>query len=256
MNRSVHEAAAGGFGSAAEGYERSRPDYPAEAVHRLVQELEITRTCRGMDLGAGTGKLTRMLRTTGATIVAVEPVEAMRAQLTEVLPDVPQVAGAAEALPFADETFDAVVCAQAFHWFDGARALPEVHRVLKRWGRLGLLWNVWDESVPWVAEITSIIDGYERSAPRERTHEWRRAFSATDLFGRLHQLRFPHRQSLDAEGLVERFASVSFIAVLPQDERSEVLGRIRRLTETHPDLAGRDRFDLPYVTELYWSARA
>lgn len=256
MSRTVHDAAERGFGAAADAYERSRPDYPSEAIDRLIQELELTRSCRAMDLGAGTGKLTRLLLPAGPTMVAVEPVEAMRAAFASVLPEVRLVAGVAEALPFADETFDAVVCAQAFHWFDGDRALPEVHRVLKRWGRLGLLWNVRDESVPWVRELTEIITPYERTAPREKTHVWRRAFSATDLFGRLNQLRFPHAQRLDRDGLVERFASVSFIASAPPGEREEVLGRIRELAETHPDLADRDEFDLPYTTELYWCARA
>lgn len=256
MSRDVHEAAARGFGVAAEAYERSRPDYPGEALDRLIQELELTRSCVAMDLGAGTGKLTRLLIPTGATLVAVEPVEAMRRAFRSVLPEVRLVGGVAEALPFADETFDAVVCAQAFHWFDGNRALPAIHRVLKRWGRLGLLWNIRDESVTWVRALTEIITPYERTAPREKTHEWRRAFSATDLFGRLHQLRFPHAQRLDPDGLVERFASASFIASLPDRERAEVLGRIRSVAEHHPDVAGRDSFELPYVTEVYWCAKA
>ena len=255
MSRSLHEAAERGFGAAAEAYERSRPGYPSEAIDRLTQELELTRSCRAMDLGAGTGKLTRLLLSTGASLVAVEPVEAMRLAFASVLPEVRLVGGVAEALPFTDETFDAVVCAQSFHWFDGDRALTEIHRVLKRKGRLGLLWNVRDESAPWVHELTEIIGPYERTAPREKTHEWRRAFSASDLFGRLNQLRFPHAQRLDVEGLVERFASVSFIASLPSEERDGVLGRIRSLAETHPDLAGQEEFDLPYVTELYWCAK-
>jgi SAM-dependent methyltransferase len=255
VSRSVHEAAERGFGAAAEAYERSRPDYPSEAIDRLIQELELTRSCRALDLGAGTGKLTRLLQPTGATLVAVEPVEAMRGAFASVLPQVRLVGGVAEALPFADETFDAVVCAQAFHWFDGDRAIPAIYRVLKRWGRLGLVWNVRDESVPWVHDLTEIIGPYERTAPRERTHEWRRAFSASDLFGRLNQLRFPHAQRLDVDGLVERFASVSFIASLPPKDREVVLGRIRAVAETHPDLAGQAKFDLPYVTELYWCAK-
>jgi SAM-dependent methyltransferase len=256
VSRAVHEAAERGFGAAAEAYERSRPDYPAEAIDRLVQELELTRPCLAMDLGAGTGKLARLLLPTGARLVAVEPVGAMRQAFGAVLPDVPVVGAVAEALPFGDETFDAIVCAQAFHWFDGDRALPAMHGVLKRHGRLGLLWNVRDESIPWVGALTEMITPYERAAPREKTHAWRRSFSATDLFGRLHQLRFAHAQRLDPDGLVERFASVSFIASLPVGERGDVLGRIRRLAETHPDLAGRRSFDLPYVTELYWCAKA
>lgn len=256
MNRAVHEAAEQGFGSAADVYERSRPDYPAEAIDRLVRELELTRSTRVMDLGAGTGKLTRLLLSAGANLVAVEPVEAMRREFRAVLPSVPVVGAVAEALPFGDETFDAVVCAQAFHWFDGDRALLAISRILRRRGRLGLLWNVRDESVPWVAALTEIITPYEGTAPREKTRTWMRAFPATDLFGPLQELRFANAQRLDAEGLVDRFASVSFIAALPESERQEVLGRIRSLAESHPDLVGRREFELPYVTELYWAARA
>ena len=255
MSGSFHEAAAGGFSAAAGEYERRRPDYPAEAIDRLVQELEIGRASTVLDLGAGTGKLTRMLVPLETAIAAVEPVEAMRARFREVLPGVPILAGLAEALPFRDETFDAVICAQAFHWFDGERALAEASRVLKPRGRLGLLWNIRDDSVPWAGELAAILEPYKDRVPQEDTGEWKRAFGASDLFGTLNQLRFQHSQLLDAEGLVERYASASYIAVLPEEERREVLGRIRELALTHPDLAGREDFELPYVTELYWAAR-
>jgi SAM-dependent methyltransferase len=255
VSSGIHDTAARGFGSAAEAYERARPGYPAEALDRLSEELELTRICRAMDLGAGTGKLTRPLAETGARVVAVEPVRPMRQRLAAGLPGVALVGGVAESLPFADESFDAVVCAQAFHWFRGERALQEIHRVLKRWGRLGLLWNIRDESVEWVRALGEILQPYQRSVPDESTGEWRRAFSATDLFGTLHQRRFPHSQPLDAEGLVTRYASASYLAILPEDRRDAVLRRIGHLAETHPDLAGRDRFDLPYITELYWCAK-
>ncbi|HJV05058.1 MAG TPA: class I SAM-dependent methyltransferase [Actinomycetota bacterium] len=256
MNGDVHPAAAEGFSAAAEEYERSRPSYPEEAVDRLVQELEITRDCLVLDLGAGTGKLTRLLAPTGARLVALDPVEAMRRACAKLVPEAMVLGGVAEALPFHDATFDGVVAGQAFHWFDGPRALAEIHRVLKPSGRLGLIWNVRDESVDWVRRLTEIIDPYERSTPREKTHQWRAAFQMTDLFGSLNQRRFPHSQTLDLDGLEERFASASFIASLPGEERAEVLGRIRELAGTHPDLAGRDSFELRYFTELYWCSRA
>jgi SAM-dependent methyltransferase len=252
----VHEAAARGFGRAAESYERSRPDYPTEALDRLVQELEIGQACSVLDLGAGTGKLTRMLVPTGARLTAVEPIDSMRAALARAVPGAEVVAGTAEAIPAEDGSFDAVVCAQAFHWFDGERALAEIHRVLRPHGRLALLWNLRDESVGWVRRMTEIIDQYLGDTPSERSGEWRRAFAATDLFGTLHQLRFPHRQELDLNGLVERVSSVSYIAVLPEELRGRVLDEIRDLARSDPELAGRDRFDLPYVTDLFWCARA
>jgi SAM-dependent methyltransferase len=256
VRSNVHRSAATGFGRAADSYERSRPDYPIEAVDRLVQELEISRGCSLLDLGAGTGKLTRMLVPTGAWITAVEPVEEMRRTLAGTVPHAHVMGGTAEAIPTADASFEAVVCAQAFHWFDGDRALAEVHRVLKPRGRFALLWNYRDESVDWVRRMTEIIDRHLGDTPSERTGEWRRAFSASDQFGVLNQLRFDHRQELDEAGLEERVASVSYIAALPADERRAVLDEIRELSRSHPDLTGRDRFELPYITELYWCTRA
>ncbi|MDQ4005880.1 MAG: class I SAM-dependent methyltransferase [Actinomycetota bacterium] len=255
MSRSVHEAASGGFGTAAEEYARARPDYPGEAVDRLAQELEIGRRCTVLDIGAGTGKLTRQLAELGSWVLAVEPVEAMRRMFSASLPGVPMVAGVAEALPVRAGQFDAVVCGQAFHWFDGPRALTDIYRVLKPQGRLGLMWNVKDDSVGWVSLLDEILHPYKSRVPQETTGEWRLAFSATDLFGTLHQLRFQHSQELDADGLMERYASASYIAVLPEAERTQVLRRINELARTHPDLAGRSTFSLPYVTELYWCSR-
>jgi SAM-dependent methyltransferase len=250
---SIHHAAAGGFGSAAEKYERSRPDYPDESVRLLARELRLSPGRQAMDLGAGTGKLTRMLTGTGASLVAVEPVEAMRRRFAQVVPEVPVVGGTAEALPFRDGTFDAVVCAQAFHWFDAEGAMRAIHAVLRPGGRLGLVWNTRDESVDWVKQMSDVLRPYESKEPGGG---WRDAFARTTLFGRLHERRFSHRQDLDVEGLVERVASVSFIAILPDAERAGVLGRIRSLAETHPALAGRSRFVLPYVTKVYWCERS
>jgi ubiquinone/menaquinone biosynthesis C-methylase UbiE len=252
VSGSVHRAAAEGFGAVADEYERARPDYPRAAVERLTAELRIETASRLLDLGAGTGKLTRML--SGANVVAAEPLASMRSRFARVLPGVPLVAAVAEALPFREAAFDAVVCAQAFHWFDGERALAEIHRVLAAGGGLALIWNVKDESVPWVRALGDILRPHQAKVPQETTGGWREAFSAS-RFGPLEEARFAHAQRLDAEGLVERYASASYVATLPDAERAEVLRRIGTLARTHPDLAGREDFELPYVTELHWSAR-
>jgi ubiquinone/menaquinone biosynthesis C-methylase UbiE len=254
VSGSVHEAAAEGFGAVAGEYERARPDYPRAAVERLAAELRIETGSRLLDLGAGTGKLTRMLAPLGARVVAAEPLSSMRERFVRVLPAVPLVAAVAEALPFRAAAFDAVVCAQAFHWFDGERALAQIHRVLEPGGRLALLWNVKDESVGWVRELGDILRPHQAKVPQETTGEWREAFSAS-RFGALQEDRFPHAQRLDAEGLVERYASASYVATLPDAQRRDVLERIRDLAGTHPDLAGKAQLDLPYVTELHWCAR-
>ena len=253
MSGSVHETAASGFGAVADEYERARPDYPRAAVERLTQELGGDHA-RWLDLGAGTGKLTRMLA--GQRVVAAEPIASMREHFARVLPEVPLVAGLAEQLPFADASFGSIVCAQAFHWFDSERALGEIHRVLRPGGGLALLWNVKDESVPWVQELGDILRPHQARVPQETTGEWRRSFeAASELFGPLQEARFPHAQPLDGPGLVERYTSASYVAVLPEAERLDVLARIRSLTVEHPDLSGRTEFDLPYVTEMHWCVR-
>ena len=158
----IHEQASIGFKRAADAYERGRPEYPAAAVEHLVKTLDIARGSRVVELGAGTGKFTRTLVPTGAEILAVEPVDAMRQKLSELLPGVKMVDGAAEAIPLADASADAVVVAQAFHWFDGERALAEIHRVLKAGGGLGLIWNVRDDSLG----VDSQIDPHHRALRR------------------------------------------------------------------------------------------
>src|SRR5205085_3090841 len=112
-------------------YERGRPGYPREAIDELVRRLRIEPGTRVLELAAGTGKLTREVVPTGASVVATEPVEGMRRELRRQLPEVPVAAATAEAIPFRDASFDAAVVAQAFHWFHGPRALAELHRVLR-----------------------------------------------------------------------------------------------------------------------------
>lgn len=144
---------AGSFGAEADAYERGRPPYPPEAVAWLVAEH--ARTV--VDLGAGTGKLTRALRAPGREVIAVEPSVGMREKFSEVLPDVRVMEGTGESIPLPDSSVDTLVCAQAWHWVDAERAVPEAARVLRPGGRLSLVWNSRDLSVPWVAELDGIL---------------------------------------------------------------------------------------------------
>jgi len=110
-----------------------------------------------LDLGAGTGKLTRQLRDRGLDVVAVEPSEGMREQLARAVPGAAVYAGSAEQIPLPDHSVDAVLVAQAWHWVDRGRAVPEVARALVPGGRLGLVWNIRDEREDWVAELGRIL---------------------------------------------------------------------------------------------------
>lgn len=252
MTHPIHPVAAAGFAVAADAYERGRPGYPQDAVDHVVRVLAIGPERTVLDLGAGTGKLTRLLEPTGATIVAVEPVDAMRAELSRRSPSVRAIAGTAEAIPLEDASVEAAVVAQAFHWFDGERALPEIRRVLRPGGRLGLIWNSRDESVDWVARLTEVIDPHRGGAPHFRTGGWRRPFERTPSFGPLHRWRTAHTHQMEPEAVVDRVASISFIAALDDVRRDEVCDRVRELIRTHPDLRGRRLIPLPYRTDVYW----
>src|SRR5436305_8228763 len=120
---SVHPIARAGFGSAPDAYERGRPDYPDAAIRWLTDRLAVGPGVRVVDLAAGTGKLSRPLVATGAAVVAIEPVEAMRATIGS---GIQAVEGTAESIPLPDDSADVVTVGQAFHWFDGDLALAEI----------------------------------------------------------------------------------------------------------------------------------
>jgi SAM-dependent methyltransferase len=243
------------FDGAAEAYDRGRPSFPPEAVATLVDRLRIEPGVRVLDLAAGTGKLTGMLAPTGAELVAVEPLDGMRARLVASLPGVPAFEGTAEAIPLPDASVDAVTAAQAFHWFDGNAALGEIHRVLAPGGRLGLLWNVKDEQEDWVAKLGEIIEPHRGTAPRYQSGAWRAVFRETALFTPLAAEHFSHVHEVDAEGVVDRVVSISFIAALTGAEREQVGEQARRLLAEHPETRGRETFRLPYRTDVYWCER-
>src|SRR5436309_141476 len=140
----IHESAAKGFAAGADAYERGRPEYSTEAIDALIRELGIGPGKRVLDLAAGTGKLTRQIAPSGAELVAVEPIVEMRAKLESVLPGIKAVEGTAERIPLPNHSVDAVVVGQAFHWFDGIRAVSEIRRVLKPGGGIGLIWQARD----------------------------------------------------------------------------------------------------------------
>jgi SAM-dependent methyltransferase len=252
----VHEIAQRGFDAEALTYDRTRPSYPADAVAWLVEHLGIGPRRRVVDLAAGTGKLTTLLAPTAADLVAVEPVDGMRQVLRAALPAVPALASTAEELAFADASVDAVTVAQAFHWFDAERALPEIRRALRPGGRLGLLWNARDRGVDWVDRIWAVLDRVEKHAPWREHESW----SERDLpfdrwFSTVHRAEFRHEQSLPPEGVVGRFKGVSHVAVLPPDHQAAVLDEVRDILANHPDTAGRDELRIPYRVDAYWCER-
>lgn len=251
----IHEAAARGFEAAVERYQRSRPGYPGDAVSYLVHELGIAEGRDVLELGAGTGKFTELIAFTGARITATEPLAGMREALGKNCPAVTVIDGTAEEIPALDASADAVVAAQAFHWFDGDRALPEIHRVLRPQGRLGLIWNARDEASDWSERLTAIFDRLSGDGPRYRDMRWRHAFERTDLFGPLHHQVAYHVHEVTREAFVDRVLSVSYVAGAPVHERERVVVEVNELLDTDSELAGREVVLMPYRTDVFWSVR-
>lgn len=248
----IHEKAAVGFDRAGDSYERGRPEYPQDAIDFLVKTLQIEPTSTVVDLGAGTGKFTKLLTQSKATVIAVEPVEGMRKKFQSLYPGIKILSGTAEDIPMEDNSVDAVIAAQAFHWFNGPAAVREIHRVLKPNGKIGLIWNARDESLAWVAELTKIIDPHEGGAPRYKTMNWKNAFDETNLFSRLQLQHFSYNQVGTVATVVDRIGSISFISALSEVDKQKVLTQVRNLVQTHPDTKSRSEVKLPYRTDIYW----
>ena len=244
---SIPEEAARGFQQGADAYERGRPGYPPEAVRWLCRELALGPGRIVLDVAAGTGKLTRELVPTGATVVAVEPVPAMRAVLERVVPEATALDGTAEALPVADASVDAIVVASAFHWFEAAAAAAEFHRVLRPGGRLALLWNRRRLDQPLQRAVDDVIGPYRRRPSRPSRERWREPLESAGLFTPAAEREVPFEQVLDVDRFVDRFTSISFVAALPESERASVIERLRSLAAG----AAEQPLRLGYETEVY-----
>jgi SAM-dependent methyltransferase len=218
----------------------------------LLTDLKLRTGTTAVEIGAGTGKFTRLLAATGASVIAIDPLAAMLERLVTGLPSIAALRGQAQSLPLAPSSCDAVLCAQSFHWFASPAALAEIRRVLRPEGVLGLIWNVRDQSIDWVAKLTAIMAPYEGDAPRYDHGEWRRVFPARG-FGALYEKSFAHSHVGSPERvIVDRIASVSFIAAMQVPEREHVLDQVRTLIAATPALAGKETVEFPYVTRVYW----
>ncbi|MCZ4300403.1 class I SAM-dependent methyltransferase [Microbacterium oxydans] len=243
------EEMATSFGAQAGDYEVGRPEYPFDAVAWMLEKMPVGSR-RIADVGAGTGKLTRVLAgAPDAEIVAIDPDPKMLAALRLAVPGVPTFAGTAESLPLPDSSLDAVVLGQAWHWVDPVTGSAEIGRTVRSGGVLGLIWNIRDERVSWVRRLTEIMHGSnaevmlvdggpEVAAPfgplEEKSWEWVRPISRDHL----------HRMA----------SSRSFVITAPAEEKA----RIRREMDDLFDelgLDGESTIDLPYVTRAFRAIR-
>jgi SAM-dependent methyltransferase len=233
------------FGTTAEGYDRFRPGYPPDAAAWLIGAEAPARV---LDLGAGTGRLAVVLAGLGYDVLAVEPDDGMRAVAERALPG-RTLSGSAEQIPVDDAGVDAVVAGQAFHWFDPARALPEIARVVRPGGHLGVIWNVRDEQAGWAQRLSELVGGEDR-----RTEEGRgRAPDFGRWFDPAESLTVEHEQELDADRLVGLAASWSYVFLRP--DRDDVLEQVRAIATDHPDLTGRPTFGLRYEARCFRARR-
>ncbi|HET7017575.1 MAG TPA: class I SAM-dependent methyltransferase [Streptosporangiaceae bacterium] len=284
----VHEIAAQGFGAEAAAYDRARPSYPPDAISWLIEKLRLGPGSRIVDLAAGTGKLTRLLTDIDADLIAMEPVAAMRAKLREQLPQVPVLAGVAEALPLADSSIDAVLVAQAFHWFDARRAMAEIARAVRPGGHLALIWNARDRSIEWVDQVWSVMDRVERNAPwrdegdghdspagiqhdgtqsdgtqsagtqsdgTERRSERYLAGPGDANWSPWTEGSFFHVQYSTHDDVIDRMRSVSHIAALPPPSQRGVLDEIRTILAEHPQTRQKATVGIPYRVDAMFAER-
>jgi SAM-dependent methyltransferase len=197
---------------------------------------------RVLDLGAGTGKLSRSLVALGHDVVAVEPSAEMLAQLRLVLPDVEAIEGSAEQIPLPAESVDRVVAGQAFHWFDAGTALPEIARVLRTGGTLGAIWNLLDEESALVTRLYGLLPPFGGSG------EPIDALVESTLFDTVEEETFGFTRRFSRDELVDGVGTQSSIATLPPDERARTLAAVGRF---YDEAALPDGLSLPYLTSAY-----
>ncbi|MGH7641274.1 MAG: class I SAM-dependent methyltransferase [Candidatus Dormibacteria bacterium] len=247
---SIHPQAKAGFARGAAAYERGRPTYPPAAVGWLAGRLGLGAGRVVLDLGAGTGKLTRQLVPFGARVIALEPVAEMAEQLERAVPGVEVLAATAASTSLSSGHVDAATAGQAFHWFSDPDSLKEIHRVLRPRGWLGLIWNVRDVRSPLWRAINELVEPLREGTPDHVDRAWRQRLEQSLLFSPLESRAFEHHQLGGPEQLVDRIFSLSYVAALAAEAQERLGQQILRLADEYRGLPGQPLV-LPYRCEVF-----
>ncbi|MEW6056655.1 MAG: class I SAM-dependent methyltransferase [Bdellovibrionota bacterium] len=241
------------FDQLATAYGSARPEYPERTASFLLEKLKVAQSVKVLDLAAGTGKFTRhVLRyTSNATAADLSP--KMLEQLSQRFPSTEVVQASAEEMPFPAQTFDVVVCANAFHWFATQKSLAEIARVLKPRGSLGLIWTVLDENHDSIRSLLSQVGYHAKNIPRFQSNEWKHCFEQTDLFTSLREKMFRSAQEYTSKTLINFLNTMSFWAEKSESEQrlqaEQVMKDLPRLFKV-PSSAS--KISLRFLTHVYW----
>jgi SAM-dependent methyltransferase len=233
------------FGQAVGDYELGRPSYPAEAVDWMLRRAG--PMVDAVDIGAGTGKFTASLVARGLSVTAVEPDPEMRSRLVTNHPSVRALAGSAEALPLEDASADLITFAQSWHWVDVPAASAEVARVLRPGGALALVWNIRDPGVEWV-EWVERLGRVMGSSKAEQYNSHEPVVVAPLVINDYAEFLWENRMT--REELLAMVTSRSYVITMAAADRAALLERLDDLLDTHPDLAGRTEYRMPYRTRV------
>ncbi|WP_082590778.1 class I SAM-dependent methyltransferase [Agromyces sp. Soil535] len=229
------------FGVAASVYHQARPGYPVEAIAWLVGD-----GVRVLDLGAGTGKLTEALVALDLDVIAVDPVEEMLEELEVAVPGVPRILGTAEDIPLEESSVDAVLAGQAWHWFQPDRAIPEIARVLRPGGVLGLVWNSRDIRADWLRQAGEIMhERHDASATFESY------VKIGPPFGEIEEHTVEWSERMSRGRFLNLVRSRSYFITATASEQAATIAALETLLDTHPDVAGAEELAVPYVTRCF-----
>ncbi|MBT2498850.1 class I SAM-dependent methyltransferase [Agromyces sp. ISL-38] len=229
------------FGAAASVYHHSRPGYPVEAIAWLIGDA-----VRVLDLGAGTGKLSEALVALDREVIAVDPVEEMLEELEVAVPGVPRILGTAEDIPIENDSVDAVVAGQAWHWFQPDRAVPEIARVLRPGGVLGLVWNSRDIRADWLRQAGEIM--HER---HDASSTFESYVQIGPPFGMIEEHAVEWTERMSRARFLDLVRSRSYFITAPAAAQATTIAALETLLTTHPDVAGADELDVPYITRCF-----